>query len=529
LPDNFFLLKEVSLFLEKEITGYTVREIHTQEKDKLVISLSNKHSGEFKYIEYSCDDKLPYLLLKTEYSKARKNVLNLLAGLYDQEIISIELFNDDRIIKFDLSGELSLYFVFFKSKHNLLVVADEKVIDAFKSRKEFIGVNIAEYLSRKENKFTGKYNSVKEYFRSAFRQYGDSVFKEFLYNTKINGDDKLNDDTKGFVDNYIMQISERIKIPEFIVYKLKSGFLPSLLKLNYLEENEKYLFENVNELIQGYLKLHFGKVTNEDVKKNVLLQKENTLRNYEKKYNSLLKQHETAGNSIVFKNYGDYILSNIHLIKKGDDNLILEGDEYPEKIEIPLKKDLSPSENAAAFYDKYKRRKNSVDLLNEKIVKQEKEIDSLKSEIEEIKSNKNLKSLKKMDKEFNKEDESGRFRKFVLDEKHEVWVGKDSASNDLLTTRYSAQNDLWFHVRGASGSHTVLKITDKKNSPDKKIIETAASIAAYYSKARNASNVPVAYCERKYVKKKKGFKEGSVVMEREKVIFVKPGLPENLI
>jgi predicted ribosome quality control (RQC) complex YloA/Tae2 family protein len=74
-----------------------------------------------------------------------------------------------------------------------------------------------------------------------------------------------------------------------------------------------------------------------------------------------------------------------------------------------------------------------------------------------------------------------------------------------------------------------LKVSDKKNPPDKKNIETAASIAAYYSKARNASNVPVAYCERKYVKKKKGFKEGSVIMEREKVIFVKPGLPENLV
>ena len=168
-------------------------------------------------------------------------------------------------------------------------------------------------------------------------------------------------------------------------------------------------------------------------------------------------------------------------------------------------------------------------MLNDKIKKQKNEIELLKKEIEDIKNNKDLKSLRTMEKEYVKTDESDRFRKFVVGEKYEVWVGKDSASNDLLTTRYSAQNDLWFHVRGASGSHTVLKVSDKKSPPDKKVIETAASIAAYYSKARNASNVPVAYCEKKYVKKRKGFKEGSVIMEREKVIFVKPGLPENLL
>jgi predicted ribosome quality control (RQC) complex YloA/Tae2 family protein len=134
----------------------------------------------------------------------------------------------------------------------------------------------------------------------------------------------------------------------------------------------------------------------------------------------------------------------------------------------------------------------------------------------EIELNTEFKELKKMEKKQITEEEdetTGLFRKFILNESFEVWVGKNSASNDLLTMRYSAQNDLWFHVRGASGSHTVLKKNNKNEIPDKKIIETAASIAAYYSKARNATSVPVAYCERKFVKKKKGFKEGSVVME----------------
>jgi predicted ribosome quality control (RQC) complex YloA/Tae2 family protein len=126
-----------------------------------------------------------------------------------------------------------------------------------------------------------------------------------------------------------------------------------------------------------------------------------------------------------------------------------------------------------------------------------------------------------------KENEKLPFRIFRIHEKFSVWVGKDSVSNDLLTMKHSNQFDLWFHVRGASGSHTILKFDDKNVVPDKSLILKAASVAAYYSKARNARNVPVAYCERKYVRKKKGFKSGAVVMEKEKVVFVNPGLPES--
>jgi predicted ribosome quality control (RQC) complex YloA/Tae2 family protein len=103
-------------------------------------------------------------------------------------------------------------------------------------------------------------------------------------------------------------------------------------------------------------------------------------------------------------------------------------------------------------------------------------------------------------------------------------VGKSSANNDLLTMKYAKPHDLWFHVRGASGSHTVLKVHGG-DPPPRAVVHQAASIAAYYSKMRNAGNVPVAYCERKHVRKPKGAAAGAVVLEREKTILVKPGLP----
>lgn len=122
---------------------------------------------------------------------------------------------------------------------------------------------------------------------------------------------------------------------------------------------------------------------------------------------------------------------------------------------------------------------------------------------------------------------SSGFRIFQLEGGFEVWVGKNSTANDLLTFKYTKQNDLWFHVRGTSGSHTVLKLPDGYDDKiPKEIIETAAGICAYYSKAKNAKIVSVAYTEAKFVQKYKGAKSGSVSIKGEKVVKVNPRIPQ---
>ena len=121
-----------------------------------------------------------------------------------------------------------------------------------------------------------------------------------------------------------------------------------------------------------------------------------------------------------------------------------------------------------------------------------------------------------------------RFRIFKIADGFEVWVGKDSSSNDLLSMKYTLQNDLWFHIHGYSGSHTVLKAYEEVESIPKDIIKTAASIAAYYSKAKNAGNVLVSYTKAKNVQKYRGAKSGSVTIKNEKNIKVKPGLPKGM-
>jgi predicted ribosome quality control (RQC) complex YloA/Tae2 family protein len=107
----------------------------------------------------------------------------------------------------------------------------------------------------------------------------------------------------------------------------------------------------------------------------------------------------------------------------------------------------------------------------------------------------------------------------------EVLAGKTDADNDLLSLNVAAPNDLWFHVRGVPGSHVILRHPGNEN-PDKATVRTAAAIAAWHSKARNAGTVPVCCTEARHIGKPRGAKPGSVTVRRERILKVRPALPD---
>ena len=116
--------------------------------------------------------------------------------------------------------------------------------------------------------------------------------------------------------------------------------------------------------------------------------------------------------------------------------------------------------------------------------------------------------------------------KYALPGGYEVLAGKTDADNDILSLKLAAPGDLWFHVRGLPGSHVILRHSEEQK-PDSSTIKQAASIAAWHSKARHAGTVPVCYTEAKHVGKPRGANPGSVTVKREKIVKVRPALPET--
>jgi predicted ribosome quality control (RQC) complex YloA/Tae2 family protein len=525
--NNYFLIRELAGFLDKNIRGRDIAEIFSQEKNKLIISFSPNFNT---FLEFSADKDLSYIVLKKDYSKAKKNYINLFTDTYGLKVKCVTHLENERAIIINLGNNLELLTTMIPNKSNLFLIKDDIIVNAFKNKQEYEGKPYLQIFQKKERLSENNCISIKNYIKTKYYLFGKNYISYILNRLNVTGETEFNEELRVKVDTEFGLLENELKSPEFILYKKNGIPEVSLLRLNSEDDLECIEYDNVNKLIEGFLKSFYQREKHTSVKTHLTDSVNKELANAEKKIKSIRVQIEKSEDSKIFKEYGEIILSNSTSIKRGDIQFEYFDEDRNEKIEVKLNPALSPVENANKYFEKYKHQKNSLSLLKSKLDKLQKEKTEIENKLNELEQKNEIKELMKMKKKvisIEDDETSSLFRKFILNESYEVWVGKNSASNDLLTMRYSAQNDLWFHVRGASGSHTVLKKNSKSDIPDKKTIEIAASIAAYYSKARNASNVPVAYCEKKYVKKRKGFKEGSVTMEREKVIFVKPGLPDN--
>jgi predicted ribosome quality control (RQC) complex YloA/Tae2 family protein len=117
-------------------------------------------------------------------------------------------------------------------------------------------------------------------------------------------------------------------------------------------------------------------------------------------------------------------------------------------------------------------------------------------------------------------------RVFETSDGSTVLVGRNNRENDHITYRVASPEDLWFHSSGMPGSHVILR-RKGKSEPSRKAIEEAAAVAAYFSKGRTSSAVPVIYTKRKYVHKPRGSRPGAATYEREKFLMARPAKPRS--
>jgi hypothetical protein len=100
-----------------------------------------------------------------------------------------------------------------------------------------------------------------------------------------------------------------------------------------------------------------------------------------------------------------------------------------------------------------------------------------------------------------------------------VLVGRNNKQNDILSHRIAKPGDVWMHVRGMPGSHTVIKVPTGQQ-PEQQDLQFAADLAAWFSKGREAGKVDVIVTRAEHLKKFKGAKPGQVVVSKEEANIV---------
>ena len=111
--------------------------------------------------------------------------------------------------------------------------------------------------------------------------------------------------------------------------------------------------------------------------------------------------------------------------------------------------------------------------------------------------------------------------RYISSDGYEILVGKSNLQNDELTLRTAEPTDLWMHTKDIPGSHVIIRTNGQSELPEA-TMEEAANLAAFYSKAKNSSMVPVDYTQRKNIKKPNGAKPGMVIYLTNKTIYITP-------
>ncbi|MFO7524242.1 MAG: NFACT RNA binding domain-containing protein [Ignavibacteriaceae bacterium] len=531
---NYFFLNRFITEISPDLTGSILVDAFSQDKDKLILAF--KKNDQLFFIEINTNPGQPYITIKNSFYRAKRNTLNFFTDFLYSECRGISIAESDRLIKISLSIS-DIYFA-IRGKFTNVVLIDHL------NKKETFKKYEPDYLDSfsdevKKIKFIDKLNNPDlssiaspdyiDHVKMKYPFLGKEIFNEF----KIRSDDFH---SQSVLLNQI--INEALyNQPEIIINN--SAFEVILLPSGFhtVEGDEGKIFISVSEAFNYFIQksdqLQEVKTKTRLIEKHIIKE----LTRLSSKLNNLKTQIDKGSRENEYNKLGNLLLINIASIHRGKSEIELE-DIYNNNKIIPVKLDpkISPEQNANRYFEK--ARNERINLFKSKQLFTESEnkfqkMNAVKSKLESKPSARELNeimkelSIKSKVQSEQKEDISNKFKHYILNNKYDVFVGKDSRNNDLLTTRFAKQNDFWFHARSVSGSHVVLRLDNTKEPVPKDILKKVASIAAYHSKAKTAGVVPVSYCLKKYVVKKKGMPLGQVALLKEETLLVRPHIPEG--
>lgn len=257
----------------------------------------------------------------------------------------------------------------------------------------------------------------------------------------------------------------------------------------------------------------------------------------QKKLHALQEDLAHAENAEAQRQLADTIMANIYQLQKGQTSAELYNIYDGEPVKVSLSPILSPTENAQAYYKRYNKYKRAQSEVAQQITATQEMLSYLasldsslltattKSEVEEIRQEMiNAGLLKIIGKKKMAVTQKSQPLHIKLSADTDLYIGKNNKQNDYVTFTIGSPRDLWFHTKDIPGSHIILKTTLPQARAED--ISLAVQLAAYFSKARDGSNVPVDCVERRYVKKPSGSKPGFVIFTNQKTYYTTPDMQQ---
>ena len=380
--------------------------------------------------------------------------------------------------------------------------------------------------------------TVQQSIRAIFNGFGKPLLDEVLWTSTLNGDECITDISPDQLDTLDKSL-----------YDLKAKFQDSHGLLTLINENNKKAHATFT--LHNYKVLKEYSTISEALEESIHNTKSihTADKELEKILTAAIKKEEVRHQKIkdelddtnkmdTYKLYGDILMINAHLQVQYEPSIQLPNllSEEGELLTIPLKPNLTIVENGQWYYKLYTKLKNRMVSGEYQLNASTTKLEYLKSILYSISLATTRESLEEIRKECmdagiikkSKKPLSYKLGKsnyihLTIDE-GEIFIGRNNQQNEYLTHRFAKPTDIWFHTQDIQGSHLILRLNAE---PDDMILSKVAQYAAYFSKARETSKVPVDYTYIKNIKKPPGSPLGFVIFNTHQTMIVEPKKPDN--
>lgn len=452
-------------------------------------------------------------------------------------ITEVNALNSDRIIEIKVNnrndiGDLTDYYLIielFGRYANLIILDSERIIiNAFKHIHPFenpdrIIVNGIKYVLPQDDKLSADdFTAISEFFKQENLGYQEII-------NKIRGISPIF--AKRIISEANYQSHRMFDVYKDLYYK---ETLPTKSSKHFycidIFENDKIYYKSLSELLEDQFMEASSLERVKQTHKNLSTFIKNQLEKNVNKLEKLTKDLHEAENNQINRIKGDLLLQNNNLIDKTKTEVKLYSYELDEEINIEIDRMACPIDNANKYFAKYKKQKSAISHINGQMELTKKEISYFEELNQQVLDNYDLKDLEEIQEELilnkylpkRKEKSKTKTPNYDIyydEEGIQIVVGKNNIQNNFITHKLAKKDYLWFHVQNQRGSHTVVMTNQELKEST---IRAAANLAAYYSKSKLSSSVPIDYTKIKNVKKVPGENGSYVTYTNQKTIYIDP-------
>ncbi|ALI97673.1 NFACT RNA binding domain-containing protein [Rufibacter tibetensis] len=515
MHQNYFFLKQLAQQLDQQLRGYTLQAAFSQEKDELMLAF---YQGErefyLKAIQTSTFSSLQFPLT---FNRARQNSVDLFSNLVGEEVLEVSVHQQERSFYIRFTHERVLLFKLFGNRSNVVLFVQNQAVELFHRK-------LAKDLELDYKTMNQNWHLEKETFLQAplnlkklLPTLGDLPW---LY-LQEKGYETLPPSSRWDMVTEMMELLENPT--SYYLTTHKKLLRLSLLPIGDIREAFEDPVTALNAFVPQYRSQEYFQKNYAATHKQLSKQ----LDGAQKIWWQIQEQLEQWHHGTPYAQTADVIMANLTNIPAGSKEVELF-DFYSDTTRLfKLHATETPQKTAERLYKKAKNQKIELRLLEERAARKEEEVERLTTQLQELESLTTTPELRQFLKKYTPTQATVQvdlpYHTFET-MGFKILVGKNAKANDKLTLKHTHKDDLWLHAKDVPGSHVVIKFQSGKSIPTP-VVEAAAQLAAFYSKRKSDSLCPVLYTPKKYVRKPKGATPGSVIVEREKVMLVKPENP----